>query len=127
MNAWYETLTAPPLTPPNSIFGPVWTILYLMIALAIWLYVRSPAAPCRKATLWILAAHIIANAAWSFLFFGLESPILGMIDILFLDLTCIALIISFNRTSRPAALLMGPYLAWLLFASYLNAGFLILN
>ena len=127
MNPWYDTLQAPPLTPPNAIFGPVWSVLYLMIALSIWLYVRSPAARCRRITLWLLICHIAANAAWTFLFFGLESPLLGMIDLTFLVLTCLILIISFNRSSKPAALLLSPYFAWLLFASYLNAGFLILN
>ncbi len=127
MNEWYATLRRPPLTPPDWVFSPVWTVLYVSIAVAIVLYYRSPRKTRVALTTAVLIAHIAANIAWTFLFFGLRSPAAALADIVFLDLSLVAIIVLFWRAGRAAALLLVPCLLWILFATYLNAGFLLLN
>jgi benzodiazapine receptor len=121
---WYRLLHAPPGTPPNWVFMPVWTTLYVMIGVAGWrVWKRLGAAPSLRLWGWQLAA----NALWAPTFFGLHSPALALAVISAL-LCLIALTIrAFRRTDRPAAVLMVPYGAWCLYAAYLNVGFLLLN
>lgn len=127
MNAWYSALERPPLTPPDWIFGPVWTVLYLMIAVSIVLFLRQSFRE-RPVTAWILiVVHLASNALWTPLFFGMQRPGWALVDILFLDATLVALILRFWKSSRIASALLWPYLAWVSFASYLNAGFFLLN
>lgn len=127
MTDWYATLNRPPLTPPNSIFSPVWTLLYIMMAAAIILYYQSPSKPHIKQTSLILALHLITNALWTPLFFGLQSPALALADILILTATGLFITYRFTKAQRWAGLLLIPYLIWISFATYLNAAFLILN
>jgi len=127
MNDWYPTLIKPPLTPPSWIFGPVWTVLYLMIALSVFLFLRQVQVSERISLLVVLAVHLLANFAWTGLFFGLQSPPLALLDILVLDVTLILLVVNFWPVSKLSSILLWPYLGWVLFATYLNAGFLILN
>jgi tryptophan-rich sensory protein len=124
IRTWYLTLTPPPLTPPNWVFGPVWTTLYVMIGGAGWLvWRRRGAGPAMRLWGWQLAA----NAVWTPAFFGLHSPGLGLAVILVL-LGLIGLTIrAFWRVQRLAAALMMPYCAWTVFAAYLNLGFWWLN
>ena len=79
MNDWYRQLQRPPLSPPDWIFSPVWTVLYVMIAVAIVLYYRAPDKTWVKATTALLAAHLISNFIWTWLFFGLRSPGLALV------------------------------------------------
>ncbi|HEX2940699.1 MAG TPA: TspO/MBR family protein [Rhodopila sp.] len=121
---WYRLLRAPPGTPPNWVFAPVWVALYVMIGVAGWLVwkVVGAAAPLR---LW--GWQLAANAAWAPAFFGLHSPATAM-AIMILLLPLIGFTIrSFRRVRRPAAMLMVPYFCWCLYAAYLNVGFLVLN
>lgn len=127
MNPWYQTLNRPALTPPDWIFGPVWTILYLMIGLSIYLYYRSPEKPYIVPTTIMLVLHLVSNFFWTYLFFGRQSPAAALADIIFLDISLVMLILSFWMASRTAALLLVPYLAWVSFATYLNHGFYRLN
>jgi translocator protein len=121
---WYLALRAPPGTPPNQVFGPVWGVLYVMIGVAGWLvWRRLGAAPSLRLWGWQLAA----NALWAPAFFGLHSPALAM-GVIIVLLVLIALTIrAFRRIQRTAAILMMPYGIWCLYAAYLNAGFLLLN
>ena len=121
---WYAALRRPPLTPPNWIFGPVWTLLYVGIAVAAWLVWRA-GADRRALALW--SAQLLLNALWSWLFFGLHQPALALLDILCLIGLVVATLLAFLRHSRSAGLLLAPYTAWLAFAAYLNAGFWLLN
>jgi benzodiazapine receptor len=127
MNAWYEGLKKPPLTPPNWIFGPVWTIIYLMIASSLCLYLRTKPKQHSEATVVVLVLHLISNFIWTALFFSLQSPFLALLDIFFLDLSLAALIFLFQKTNRIAAALLLPYGLWIGFATYLNLGFCLLN
>jgi tryptophan-rich sensory protein len=127
MNGWYATLVRPPLTPPDWVFGPVWSLLYAMIAASVFLYTwRTRSDPPYRVYL-LIAFHLACNFAWTYLFFGLQSPGLALADILLLDLTLVALVGVFWKAHRGASILLWPYLLWVLFATYLNAGFHVLN
>lgn len=126
-DAWYASLQRPPLAPPNWIFGPVWTTLYLLMALAaaiVWIQAGWRAA---KLPLAIYLVQLALNAAWSPLFFGLHRPDLALLDIVLIWVGILVTMWAFARHSRLAAALLVPYLAWVSFATYLNAGFWWLN
>ncbi|MBN1832220.1 MAG: tryptophan-rich sensory protein [Deltaproteobacteria bacterium] len=127
MNAWYEGLKKPPLTPPNWVFGPVWTIIYIMIASSLYLYLRTKPKQHPEATVILLVIHLISNFIWTVLFFGLQSPLLAFFDIFVLDLSLAVLIFLFKKANRIAAALLLPYGLWVGFATYLNLGFFLLN
>ncbi len=127
MNNWYADLNKPPLTPPSWVFSPVWIVLYVSIAVAIFLYYRSPNKRGVPLTSAVLGLHLAANFVWTYLFFGLRSPALALADIIVLDVTLVLLIPRFRRARPAAGALLIPYLIWVLFATYLNFGILILN
>jgi benzodiazapine receptor len=121
---WYRLLRAPPGTPSNWVFAPVWFTLYILMGVSAWLiWKRTGAGPALRLWGWQLAA----NGLWAPAFFGLHSIALAL-AILVALLPLIGLTIHrFRRISRIAAALLTPYGAWCLFATYLNIGFLILN
>ncbi len=127
MNTWYEGLKKPRLTPPNWIFGPVWTIIYLMIASSLYLYLRTKPKQHPEVTVIVLVIHLMSNFIWTALFFSIQSPLLALLDIFILDLSLAALIFLFQKTNRIAAALLLPYGLWVGFATYLNLGFFLLN
>ena len=122
---WYPTLVKPSWNPPNWIFGPVWTALYLMMAVAAWLVWRSD-GNIRGAMI-LFFSQLALNFAWSFLFFGARSPWLGLMDIAMLWLALVITVIVFFQKSAAAGLLMLPYLAWVSFAAILNLAIWRLN
>ncbi|HEY0181598.1 MAG TPA: TspO/MBR family protein [Rhodopila sp.] len=124
VHQWYATLRAPAGTPPNWVFAPVWTSLYVMIGTAAWLvWKRLGAGQPLRLWGWQLAA----NALWAPAFFGLHSPALAMVVLIVLLPLIAMTILTFKRIHRIAAILMAPYGVWCLYAAYLNAGFLLLN
>ncbi len=123
--AWYAALEKPPLTPPNWVFGPVWSALYLTISVAAWLVWRQPVGRAVPLVLW--AVQLALNAAWSLIFFGLNLTALALVEIACLLLAIAATTVSFWRTRPLAGALLLPYLAWVGFAAYLNAGIWLLN
>jgi tryptophan-rich sensory protein len=126
LGRWYLSLVRPPGTPPNALFGPVWTVLHVMIGTAGWLAWRR-ARPSERGALRLWGWQLLVNAAWSPVFFALHSPALGL-AVLALLLGLIGLtILRFWRISRLAAAMMLPYALWTCYAAYLNAGFLWLN
>jgi translocator protein len=125
---WYANLNKPFFNPPNWIFGPVWTTLYIMMGISAFLIWRKGLDD--KVVHIALVCFIIQlflNAIWTPLFFGLRWPLLGLIDIILLLNAIIVTIFAFSKISRPAALLLIPYLAWVLFATVLNASLYLLN
>ena len=115
---WYATLAKPSWNPPNWIFGPVWTFLYISMAVAAWLV-------WRQGGLWqwalaLFAVQLALNAAWSWLFFGFHMPGAAFIEIVALLAAIAATTIAFWPKSMAAGILMLPYLAWVAFASVLN-------
>jgi benzodiazapine receptor len=129
VHSWYLTLTAPPGTPPNAVFGPVWTVLYVMIGVAAWLIWRrdGSADSRRRSALLLWGWQLLLNALWTPAFFGLRSPALGLVVMAPLLVLAILTARTFRPISRAAGLLMLPYIAWVSYAAYLNAGFWWLN
>ena len=117
---WYYQIQKPSWTPPSWLFGPVWTALYLMMAVAAWLVWRQGGWAAHKRALGLFLVQLVLNAAWSGLFFGLHSPALGMIGIVLLWIAILLTILAFLRVSRTAGWLLVPYLLWVTFASALN-------
>lgn len=120
---WYTTLRKPWFTPPSSVFGPVWTLLYILMGIAAWLVWETGE---RRAML-AFAAQLALNLVWSLLFFGARSPGLALIDIALLWLAIVVTIVMFARARPLAGWLMVPYLAWVSFAAALNAAIWRLN
>jgi translocator protein len=127
VSSWYIELNKPFFNPPNWLFGPVWTLLYLMMGVSSWLVYRSPASASRTLSLDTYGFMLFLNFCWSFLFFGFQMPGLAFIEIVFLWAIIVAMIIQFGRVSRLAALLQIPYLIWVSFASVLNGSIWYLN
>jgi tryptophan-rich sensory protein len=124
VKTWYPTLAAPPGTPPNWVFAPVWTVLFVMMGVGAWLVWRQPLhRPALRLWGWQLAV----NAAWSQAFFGLHSTALGLAVILPMLLLIALTIRAFARIHTVAAGLLVPYIAWTGYATYLNLGFWWLN
>jgi len=125
---WYQGLVKPSFNPPNWLFGPAWTLLYLLMAVAAWLvWKQAFGAAGVKLALAVFLAQLILNTLWSILFFGLRSPLAGLVDIVVLWLAILATIVLFFRVSVPAGILLLPYIAWVSFAAVLNAAILRLN
>lgn len=123
---WYASLAKPSFTPPNAVFGPVWTILYVMMAVAVW-RVGAAANPGRPRATTLFVVQLALNAIWSPVFFGLEAPRLGLAIIIMLLVALTATLAMFWRIDRPAGLLLAPYLAWVCYATALNAAIVALN
>jgi benzodiazapine receptor len=124
---WYAGLVKPVLTPPAWVFGPVWTLLYLMMAIAAWLVWRTLGVYGALIPLGLFLGQLALNALWSYLFFGLQRPGLALLDIVALWLGILATLVTFWRAYAPAGLLLLPYLFWVSFATYLNFQFWRLN
>ncbi|MBP9718550.1 tryptophan-rich sensory protein [Candidatus Gracilibacteria bacterium] len=125
---WYATLQKPLLSPPSWVFGPVWTALYFLMGVSLFLVLRKGVKERRvKEAALIFCIQLGLNVLWSLLFFGLHSPILALIDIIALWFSIGWTIVVFYKLSRPAGLLLIPYLAWVSFASYLNYAIWIIN
>ena len=127
VSAWYPTLIKPPFNPPDWVFGPVWSVLYLLIAISgwrVWLRRGFSGAPAAMA---LYGGHLIANLAWSLIFFGFRSPGLALIDIAVLLVLIGFNIRAFSRIDEIAATLLWPYFGWVSFAAFLNFSIWILN
>jgi len=128
VQGWYMTLNKPWFTPPDYVFGPVWTVLYLLMGISLYLVVfRGTETKSGKTGIALFVAQLGVNLLWSGLFFGLHSPRAGLACIFVLIALIVATIVSFGRSSRPAALLLLPYLVWVLIATALNVGVVLLN
>jgi translocator protein len=124
---WYNRLIKPVLTPPGWIFGLVWTMLYTMMGVAAWLVWEKRQNDKVTISLWLFILQLGLNALWSYLFFGLKSPGIALLDISILWLAILATCISFFQHQRAAGQLLLPYLLWVSFAAYLNLQFWRLN
>ena len=128
-DSWYLQLRKPSFNPPAALFGPVWTALYLLMAIAAWLVAReSPAEPAlRRRALLLMSAQLLLNALWSPLFFSLHSPGWAFVDISALWVTVAATLIAFASVRPLAAWLLVPYLLWVSFALVLNGSIWLMN
>ena len=117
---WYAALHKPSWNPPNWIFGPVWSLLYLMMAVAAWQVWRTAGWSGARLALGLFASQLVLNVGWSVVFFGLERPGWAFVEIVGLWCTILATLLLFRPISPVAALLLVPYLLWVTFASALN-------
>jgi benzodiazapine receptor len=124
---WYHQISRPTWTPPDWIFGPVWIVLYLMMATSAWLVWRSAAFNTVRLPLGLFLVQLALNAFWSVLFFGLKRPDLAAAEIVLLWLAILATLITFWNRSTAAGWLLVPYLAWVTFAALLNFAIARLN
>ena len=124
---WYAQLRKPSWNPPGWIFGPVWTALYTMMAIAAWLVWRRGGFAAQRLPLGLFFLQLLFNALWSPLFFGLHHPALAFADILLLWLALLATLPTFWQRSLVAGTLLIPYLAWVSFAAMLNFALWRLN
>ena len=122
---WYSQLIKSNFNPPDWIFAPVWTTLYLMMTLAIWFFWHSKNKDIN--TIYIYLIHIVFNTTWSIVFFGLQQIFLALIVLIILIALIIILIIRFKHVNFISFYLMIPYLLWCCFALFLNINLLILN
>jgi len=124
---WYATLNQPSFNPPNWIFGPVWTSLYILLGISFFLIWKQPATKERNRAISIFLIQLVLNFAWSFLFFYFHQIGLALIDIIVLWIFIITMLILFYRIKPLAAYINIPYLLWVTFASILNASYFVLN
>jgi tryptophan-rich sensory protein len=124
---WYRTLARPAIAPPDWVFGPVWTLLYAMMAIAAWQVWESAASPMRTWGLALFLVQLILNFAWSLIFFRQHDLGAALAEVVVLWAAIGVTTLVFSRVSPAAAWLMAPYWAWVTFAAVLNAAFWRLN
>ena len=124
---WYADLAKPSWTPPDWIFGPVWTLLYLTMAFSAWLVWRQAGFAGAKLPLALFAIQLALNSLWSVLFFGLQNPGAAAVEIVLLWAAILATLLAFWKRSNLAGALLVPYLAWVGFAGALNVAIWLMN
>jgi len=124
---WYPTLEKPAFTPPNYLFGPIWTVLYLLMGISLYLVFRQPISGNRTKALVLFSVQLLLNFWWSILFFRFHLIDYALLDIILLLIFNMLMIRSFFKVNSTAAHLQWPYLAWVGFATALNMAILVLN
>ena len=125
---WYTSLIKPSFNPPNYLFGPVWTILYILMGVAAFLIWQKGIKKKKvKVAIYIFVAQLFLNMLWSILFFGLQNPLLALIEIFILWALILLTIVKFSEISKKATYLLIPYILWVSFASILNLFIYLLN
>ena len=124
---WYNTLTQPPFTPPAWVFPPAWTFLYLTMFGALILFALQKTNKSKKSGYILFFSQLVLNLIWSPVFFYMQNPLRALIIIIVLDILVFLNVITFFKISKPAGWLLIPYMVWILFAAYLNTGFVLLN
>lgn len=127
VRSWYPSLTKPSWTPPSWVFGPAWTLLYALMSVAAWRIWLIRERPGVKGALALHFVQLALNALWSVLFFGLKQPGFALVEIIILWLILLTLLRAFWRLDRGAGWLWLPYVAWVTFATALNASIWWLN
>ncbi|MBA2729027.1 MAG: tryptophan-rich sensory protein [Parachlamydiaceae bacterium] len=131
VSSWYPTLKKPSWNPPNWIFGPVWTLLYGLMAFSVWLiWLKQQEGDLRKnftPAYFLFGLQLFLNCLWSGLFFWMQNPAIALIDILLLWIVLLFTILEFKKHSIMAALLLVPYFLWITYAVSLNSAIWVLN
>lgn len=117
---WYRTLEKPDWTPPDAVFGPVWSALYVMMGVAAWLAWQATGKKIATRSMGLFAFQLVLNVGWSCIFFGLHQPGWAFVEVLFLWLAILLTAVEFFRHSQLAGWLMIPYLLWVSYAAMLN-------
>lgn len=124
---WYAALEKPFFNPPNWVFGPVWTVLYLLIGISFYLIWTAKTKQSKQTQYILFGIQVFLNGLWSLVFFGWHLPALAFVVIVFLLATIMTMIITYQKISATAAYLLLPYAAWITFASCLNIAIIMLN
>lgn len=124
---WYETLNQPSFNPPNWVFGPVWTTLYIILGISLFLIWKLPASKKRNQAILIFMVQLFLNFCWSFFFFYFKMIGVALVDIIFLWITIIFMLVSFYKIKPLPAYINIPYFLWVTFATVLNAAYFLLN
>jgi translocator protein len=128
IGSWYAFLNKPTFNPPAWIFAPVWTLLYILMGIALFLvYEKIKANKLTRQGVIVFAIHLVFNLSWSIVFFGAKMIPLAFANIIILWLLIVYLVIIFWRIDKRASILLWPYLAWVSFASVLNYSIMMLN
>ena len=125
---WYVSLVKPSFVPPDWSFSVVWPLLYLLMGISLYMiWQKGLRSPGTKIAISVFAVQLFLNFLWSVLFFGLRSPLLGLVGIILLWISIVLSIVLFYRISKAAGLLLVPYLMWVSFAAVLNYSIFLLN
>ena len=124
---WYETLNRPSFNPPNWLFGPVWTILYILLGISLFLIWKQSASKKRNLAIFVFLLQMALNFAWSFIFFSFNMIGFALIEIILLWISIIIMLVLFYKIKPVASFINIPYLIWVTFATILNASYYILN
>jgi translocator protein len=127
VDSWYAGLVKPSFNPPDEVFGPVWTVLYILMAVAAWRVWRSADWDTTRGPLTLFALQLAINLGWTVVFFGLHKIAAAVAAIVVLDVAVLVTMLAFRSVDRLAALLMLPYVAWVVFATLLNVAIWRLN
>ncbi len=127
VSTWYVGLDKPSFNPPNWVFGPVWTMLYLMMGVSLYLVWGKRAEVNISKPLKLFAVQLVLNTLWSIVFFGFKSPLGGLLVISLLWVAIVSTIYYFRKISQTAAILLVPYILWVSFAAVLNLSIVLLN
>jgi tryptophan-rich sensory protein len=127
ITGWYDTLVRPAWAPPNWIIGPVWNVLFVLMAIAFYIIWMAPDGPEKKRAMQLYLAQLVLNVVWSAAFFGLHSLLAGVVAIVILWVFILMTILAFRKISQPAAWMLVPYIVWVTVAGSVNFGFLALN
>jgi tryptophan-rich sensory protein len=127
ISGWYRTLRRPAIAPPDRVFGPVWTLLYALMSIAVWRVWQAVPSPLRSWAIAIFAAQLVLNLAWSWILFRQHAIGAALAEIAVLWIAIATSVALFTTIAPVAAWLMAPYLAWVTFATALNAAFWRLN
>lgn len=124
---WYQNLIKPPFTPPDWVFAPAWIVLYITIFAALLIYIIKKTTKDKSYGYIFFFLQILLNILWPPTFFISQNMLLALLIIILLDIFTFITICKFYNISKPAAILLIPYLLWIIFATYLNAGYIIAN
>ena len=127
INGWYVTINKPSFNPPNYLFGPVWTTLYILMGVSLYLILQSDSSELRKKAITIFSIQLFLNFFWSFIFFNFQMLGLAFAEIILMWISILTMIIVFYKINKTAAFLQIPYLLWVSFASVLNFAIWKLN
>lgn len=126
--AWYTSLKKPSFNPPNWLFGPVWTTLFILMGISLYLiWEKGLEKKAVKTAIFLFSFQLLLNILWSFLFFTFHSPFYAFLEILVLWLMILATLLQFRKISKPTSFLLFPYLLWVSFAAFLNFSIYQLN
>ena len=126
-NSWFSNLVKPSFNPPNWIFGPVWTLLYFLMGISLYLVWVSKKSRNRKIGLYLFFTQLVLNSLWSILFFGLQNPLFAFVEIIILWVAILFTILYFYKVNKKASYLLIPYILWVTFAAVLNLRIFMLN